>query len=218
MTAPVFESGGLELPGVCLPAIRLGPGETATWCTGGEHGAELAMDNTLGLRRPAPGTAVWFGRDLARLRAAEVLSVLQRISPLNENGSLLGNINICENILLPVLERRAGDMREYERQLDELLAAPPWSGWFPRSQLSLLPHQIDEADHRMAAILRAAMGRPEAVVACNLFSRLERSSRPRVEAAAAWLRGHLPGCAWLLLGCETSLPPGFPGNKLPARP
>lgn len=218
MSAPVFESCGLELPGVCLPALRLDAGGTALWCTGGEHGAEMAMDTALGLRAPPPGAAVWFGRDMAGLRTADVLAVLQRISPLNENGSLLGNINICENILLPRLERRAGDIREAEKQLDDLLSAAPWSGWFPRSHLSLLPHQLDDADHRMVAILRAAMSRPEAVVACNLFARLERQDRPRVEAATAWLHGHLTGCAWLFLACETSLPPGFAGNKLPPRP
>ncbi len=205
----IFQSGGLTLPDGELPPVRLEAGGIALWPTRNDHIAAAATDAILGLTDPPSGAAVWFGQDLATLRTQRILILLQRIAVLSEDGGLLGNINVCENILLPMLERRACDAHILEADLEAVLTTPPWQEWFPRELLTRLPHELDDETRCLAGVLRAAISRPDAIVACNLFARLDPHERPCAEAAIRWLRARLNGCAWLFISAETALPAGF---------
>lgn len=216
MMAPVFRSAGLELRSGKLPPIELEAGGAALWRVRNDHHAGEALDAVLGLSPLPPGGAVWFDRDLAGTSMQQLQKILWRLAPLTANGGLIGNINVCENILLPCMERNVPREHDPLGELEALLAVPPWSGWLTVEQLTALPHTLTDPRRIAVGLLRAYLCRPEAIVAADLFGQVDEHERPWVEEAAAWVRRHLPGCAWLFLLPERALPPGCGETNLPA--
>ncbi|MBE2179956.1 MAG: hypothetical protein IAE97_05755 [Chthoniobacterales bacterium] len=208
MKAPVFQSCGLDLVCGKLPEIRVaGGGDAAVWPVHNDHHAAEALDAVTGLAPVPPNAVVWFGTDFAGLDLERCFGLLRRIAPLTEDGALLGNINVCENILLPSMQRRRGSAPLAE--LEKLVSEPPWSGWLPFESLLFLPHMLDDPRRAFAGLLRAYLCRPEAIVAANIFGKLDARERPALEAAVAWVRGRLPDCSWLFISPESALPRGF---------
>lgn len=206
MSTPVFSSDGLVWEPGRMPPVVVEGNHVQHWPTPGGHIAELALDAVMGLAPAGPRGAIWFGEDFATLRPPERLRVLSRLAPLTRHGDLLANINLCENILLTLLERRAASAAELEHRLAGLLGAPPWDRWFPAPTLGRLPHQLDEAQRFLAGVLRAAISEPEAIVVCHPFARLEPAERRTAEDALVWLRTRLPACPWLFITPESGLP------------
>lgn len=213
MMPPVFQSCGLDLPSGKLPAIRVeGEGGAAVWPVHNDHHAAEALDAVMGLVRTPPGAVVWFGTDLAGLTTDKWTALVRRVAPLTEDGGLLGNINVCENILLPQLERRFG--RDSLAELEKLVSEPPWSAWLPAELLTRLPHTVDDPCRAFAGLLRAYLCRPEAIVAANIFGKLDTRERPSLEAAVVWVRERLPDCSWIFISPERALPHGFGESNL----
>lgn len=217
MKSPVFRSTGFYLGSGALPSVELSAGGVALWPVQNDHHAREALDAVLGLIQLPPGAAVWFDRDLAGTTIEQLRMILWRVAPLGADGGLIGNINVCENILLPCMERGVEKRGDPLGELEALLAEPPWSGWLAVDQLTSLPHTLTDPCRIAAGLLRAYLCRPEAIVAADLFGRLDGRERPAMEEAVAWVRRQLPGCAWLFLLPERALPPGCDETNLPAK-
>lgn len=216
MIAPVFHSEGLDLPSGILPPLALPPAGVALWQVRNDHHAREALDAVFGLSRVPSGGVVWFGRDLAGTSMGEILPVLRRLAPVPANGGLIGNINVCENILLPCMERTLVRDTDPVAELEALLAMPPWSGLLTVDNLTALPHSLTDPSHVAAGLLRAYLCRPDTIVAADIFGLLDKHERQGIELAVAWMRRNLPACAWLFLLPERSLPRGFDETNLPS--
>jgi hypothetical protein len=214
MSAGVFQSAGLSLRSGALPPIRMAAGRAVLWRVRNDHHAHEALDAVTGLVRAERGAVVWFGEETADMSMKALMGLLHRLAPLSEDGGLIGNINLCENILLPRVERHAHAVGDPLGELEGLLSSAPWSAWLAASDLTALPHRLSDPRRALAGLLRAYLCRPEAIVAANIFGRLDEHERPPVEQAAAWVRRQLPDCAWLFLSPERSLPPGFEESNL----
>jgi hypothetical protein len=214
MKDAVFQSGGLALGPLRYPPLTIAAGGAAGWTTYDQQSSNSIMETVLGLRPPPPGGAVWFGRDLAGEHPADVLRILRRLAPLSAGGGLIGNLNLGDNILLPVDDRRPAGRDQAVATLERLIEQPPWPSWLDAAKLTCLPFQCSPLERVLAAVLRARLLEPEAIVACHVSHLLERDGRRIAADALAWLRSELPGAAWLVLQAESPLPAGFAGNTL----
>lgn len=213
MSVPVFQSDG-ALKGA--PATGLAAGGCALWRMRSNVECLAALDAVTGIVRPPAGAVRWFGRDISALEPREVMATLQCLAPLTAAGGLLGNIRMADNILLPCEARGRGAAGESE--LRDLLSKAPWSGWFPESELRVLPYQTGDLARALAGVLRAWLVHPEAIVACNVWHLLEHGERATLSSALSWVRAGQPGCAWLFIQTESDLPPGFTANNLAQQP
>lgn len=214
MKPPLFQSSGFECGPCRYPALTLPAGGMAGWRTE-DHAASVALfDLVMGLRPPAPGAAVWFGRDLAGLTSDEILGLLRRLAPLTSGGGLIGNLNIGDNIMLPLAERDPSGVESATTDLEKVLDRDPWRDWLPGEQLSLLPFRVTLLERCLAAILRAYLLKPEVIVSCHFFHLLEAEARETATSAVLWLREVRPDSAWLILTTESQLPEAWGGNIL----
>ncbi len=216
MTPPVLASCGLDLAGHRLGPLRLEPGATGVWDVRHDRQALSALQTVLGLDPPPPGAVVWFGHDLASTPAADNLALLRRISVVTVDGGLIGNINACENILLPVLQRGGPEGESAASALEAMTQVAPWNEWFPAVLLGRLPHRLEDGERALAAVLRAALCSPEAVVVCLVRGSLDPREHDLLEAALRWLRGHLAGSTWLWIRSASALPATREEPSLPS--
>ena len=214
MKDPVFQSRGLSDGPLRYPPISLAPGAAAGWMTPDHECSTVMMETVLGLRPPPPGAAVWFGRDLAAEPATRILAILRRLAPLTAAGGLIGNLNLGDNIMLPVADRRPSGCGESVLTLERLIEQEPWTSWMDAGRLTCLPFQCSPVERFLSGVLRARLLEPDAIVCCHPFHLLERGGRDTANAALDWLRRELPRCAWLFLQAESRLPAGFDGNTL----
>ena len=214
----IFQSSGLRAGARNYPAITLAAGEVGGWQGAGRADCAAILDMVTGLS-PAPrGGAVWFGRDLAGETHAGVLQTMRRIAHITSDGGLIGNLRVYENILLPYTQRRLGEERDGLAVLEQLMEESPAGKFLGRDNLRKLPHELDRADLPLVAVLRAALVRPAAVVACDIMRPLEQDARERLAGSLVRLRAALPDAAWLFVQSETALPHGMDGNILPPLP
>jgi hypothetical protein len=157
---------------------------------------------------------VWFGQDLARLTNDEILGLLRRLAPLTSGGGLIGNLNIGDNIMLPVAERDPSGVESATADLEKVLDSAPWKDWLPGEHLSRLPFRVTHLERCLAGILRAYLLKPEAIVSCHFFHLLEAEARQTATSAVLWLREARPESAWLILTAESQLPEAWTGNIL----
>src|SRR5690554_393512 len=87
------------------------PGQQVTVILGGSgSGKTTILKHLLGLYLVDEGRVRIFGRDLASLSEEEQRLLYQQMGVFYQNGALLNNLNVLENIALPLRseERRVG--------------------------------------------------------------------------------------------------------------
>jgi len=214
MKTPLFQSAGLECGRCHYPGLTLTAGGLAGWRTT-DHAASVALfDLIMGLCPPPPGAAVWFGHDLARLTSEETLGLLRRLAPLTSGGGLIGNLNIGDNIMLPLADRNPPAVERAVAELEEILDRDPWRHWLPGETLARLPFQVTHLERCLAGVLRAYLLKPEVIVSCHFFHLLEAEARQTANSAVVWLREARLDAAWLVLTAESQLPEAWTGNIL----
>ncbi len=136
-----------------------------------EQSADL-LDCLAGLRAPARGSALVFGRNLSDLPRDERLQMLTRVGIIPHDGGLLTGLPVWQNILLPVLFRSEPDPAGIAGEFDEAVrfceaASDPDGAW-----MHLLPDYLGQYQRRVAAFLRLMVGHPSICIYENLTGNL----------------------------------------------
>lgn len=214
----VFQSKELMVGEARIPDITLAPGACGGWQIGDADFALEVLDVITGLQPVQSGETCWFGQKLSGLPEAGILRLLSRTMTITANGPLISNLNIRDNVLLPALHRRTDSEAGLLDKFEQLLTGSdlPWpaAANFPL----LLPHQLGGLQHWLAGLLRAVLAVPEIVLCCHYPGDLSLREQADLARGFQWLRGRLPGSAWLFLTGERVLPGGFSGSLAEVAP
>jgi phospholipid/cholesterol/gamma-HCH transport system ATP-binding protein len=108
---------------------------------------------------PESGTATVWGRDVATLSMSEVYDMRQRMGMLFQNGALLTDLNVFENVAFPVREHT--DLTEpliRELVLTKLHAVGLRGAW------NLMPAELSGGMARRVALARAIVMDPDLLI------------------------------------------------------
>jgi cell division transport system ATP-binding protein len=109
--------------------------------------------------RPSRGLISLFGRDLARLKRADLPPLRRRIGVVFQEFRLLDHLSAFDNVALPL--RLAGARpAEYRRDVEELLS---WVGLGAR--LHAKPPTLSGGEQQRVAIARAVVAKPDLLLA-----------------------------------------------------
>ncbi len=108
---------------------------------------------------PARGEVVVFGRDLATLRTAEVYALRRRMGMLFQNGALLTDMDVFENVAFPVREHT--DLPE---TLIRKLVLTKLQAVGLRGAAQLMPAELSGGMARRVALARAIVMDPEVLI------------------------------------------------------
>jgi cell division transport system ATP-binding protein len=108
---------------------------------------------------PSKGRIELFGRDTAMLKSSHVSAVRKRIGIVFQDFRLIQNLNICDNVALPlrIFGAKEAIIRRY---VPELL---DWVGL--GDHLSSFPSSLSGGEQQRVAIARAVIARPNLLLA-----------------------------------------------------
>jgi phospholipid/cholesterol/gamma-HCH transport system ATP-binding protein len=108
---------------------------------------------------PQSGQAFVWGRDVASLKLSEVYAMRQRIGMLFQNGALLTDMNVFENVAFPVREHT--DLTE---SLIRELVLTKLHAVGLRGAANLMPAELSGGMARRVALARAIVMDPELLI------------------------------------------------------
>jgi len=140
-------------------SFTLEPG-SLTFLTGPSGAGKSSLLKLVFLaQRPSRGLISLFGRDLARLKRADLPALRRRIGVVFQEFRLLDHLSAFDNVALPL--RLAGARpAEYRRDVEELLS---WVGLGTRMHAK--PATLSGGEQQRVAIARAVVAKPDLLLA-----------------------------------------------------
>ena len=108
---------------------------------------------------PSKGRIEMFGRDITTLKSSHISAVRKRIGIVFQDFRLIQNLNICDNVALPLRIFGAKDSI-IKRHVPELLE---WVGL--GDHLDSFPTSLSGGEQQRVAIARAVIARPDLLLA-----------------------------------------------------
>lgn len=109
--------------------------------------------------QPSKGQVVVFGKDLAQQSTSEIYALRRRMGMLFQNGALLTDMTVFENVAFPVREHT--DLPE---SLIELLVLTKLEAVGLRGAAQLMPAELSGGMARRVALARAIVMDPEVLI------------------------------------------------------
>jgi putative ABC transport system ATP-binding protein len=166
--------GGNEVRALDGVSLRIPKGAFAV-VTGPSGGGKTTLLALLGaLDRPTSGTVRFEGRDLAALSENGRGRVRGRIGFVFQGSPMIRSLPLWENVTYPLVPRGAGaaERRSLAAGLLDRVGVP--------GRLDALPQELSGGERRRAGIARALSTGPEALLADEPTSELDRDSAASV--------------------------------------
>lgn len=165
----------------------------------------------VGIDRPDAGTARILGDEIAALPPSRAADVLRRVGFHPRSGSLLANLTLRENLLLPLQFHRRLTAAEAHRAAAEALAR------FGLDEApEVRPEEAALPVRRRVALARAVVLDPELLVLDDPLDDLDEDVAAEVVAAlAAWVRERPRGLVVASHLSRTASSLGAPALSLP---
>ena len=154
----IFDGLSMSVPRGSITAI-MGPSGT---------GKTTLLRMITGQLRPDGGTVRFAGQEVARLRRRELFMLRRRMGMLFQNGALLTDLNVFENVAFP--------LREHTRLPDSLVrlvVLPKLQAVGLRGAARLMPAELSGGMARRVAMARAMVMDPEVLLYDEPFSGLD---------------------------------------------
>ncbi|MGB7763120.1 MAG: ATP-binding cassette domain-containing protein [Bryobacteraceae bacterium] len=120
-------------------------------------GKTVLLKTALGLIRPDSGRVLVFGRDLGKMREAQLFDIRSRIGMLFQESALFDSLNIEENVAYPLLNQKSirCPANEVRGRVEQALDFVELGG-----TLEKFPSELSGGMRRRAAIARAVVTGP----------------------------------------------------------
>ncbi len=174
-SAPIIEMNGvavgtlLDLERTVLEEVNWSVSTGEYWVVAGMHGSGKhdLISLTAGLMPPLRGTYRLFGSEMP-LFGEEQLAQRLRLGLVFDNGNLLHQLNVHENVALPLRYHRKLDWHEVEDRVKAMLEL---TGLTPYAEV--MPGTLDHHLHKRAGLARALMLEPEILLVDHPLSGLD---------------------------------------------
>ena len=167
-----------------IPSFNLQTGEVATMFSESEEVQTQFLDTLLGLREPCAGTVTVLGRNLYHEREASRIAVLARIGTVPENGGLISNLPVCENVLLPAAYHHGSTASACESTVVATLQSIGMSDEDAMHLMVQLPDNLTLFEKRLVALLRLRVQEPLLCIYQSLFDDLDHTAAAQLAQLA----------------------------------
>ena len=180
--------------------LELETGMQALCITSDDQELHQLLQLCTGCSLPVQGQVLLNGADTAQLSRQQLLELRRSFGIVTASGSLVANLKLWENIILPLQYAQGHVPETAEQHAVELLAAFGYRG-----NLLSLPGHLSLFERRMAAFIRAAIGSPCLMLYAGCFDNLTADQRTLLLNQAQQLQQALPGLASLYLTTSSTV-------------
>jgi ABC-type transporter Mla maintaining outer membrane lipid asymmetry ATPase subunit MlaF len=142
-----------------------------------------------GLAPPRSGQVWVLGEDLYGLDPERRIAVFSRVGVVPEDGGLIGNLKVWENVLLPSMYHHGRTVTDVEPYVVALFQELYPTQHDLGSMMGKLPDQLTVLERRLVAVARAFLLEPELVIYDFLLAGLDRDAVARLITAAGRFQG-----------------------------
>lgn len=131
-------------------------GLTTVIAGGSGQGKSVTLKLILGLLQPDSGEILVNGRDITRMKLAELNDVRKNFGVLFQGGALLDSMTVYENVALPLKERTRSKGKDIDDKVRQMLSQFDLSGHEEK-----FPAQLSGGMKKRVGLARALMLQPE---------------------------------------------------------
>jgi ABC-type transporter Mla maintaining outer membrane lipid asymmetry ATPase subunit MlaF len=214
----MIECRGVRTEGFDDLTFRAAPGAVTAVITASDDERRELMETLIGLCPPRSGEVLVLGEDVYGHGEAATLRLMERVGVVWSGGGAISNLNVCENITLPLWYHRGMPPGTARDGVRALLAEAGLRDERAREFLLSRPGELAEHELRLLSLVRALLMEPEAVVCESVFEGLAPGF---ADAFARMLDGYRAGrdgrTVLHLSSDEASLAPARPAMTLTQR-
>lgn len=126
-----------------------------------------------------------FDTDLYALGQHERIGLFRRVGAALDDGGLISNLQVWENVLLPAAYHRGRQAADIEADVLGLFQALGYGEEATRRLMACLPDELTTYEKRLAALARAMLMDPDVMAYDFLLSGLGRDEASRLLAQTA---------------------------------
>ncbi|RJQ09134.1 MAG: ABC transporter ATP-binding protein [Bacillota bacterium] len=195
-------SVGPARPAVDGVSLGVAPGETFALVGESGCGKTTVARMAVGLLRPASGRILLEGRDLARMRGRELMTLRRQVQIVFQDpaGALDPRQTVGGAVAEPLLLHRLGGPSWRRRETERLFRQV---GLGPR-EMGRFPHQLSGGQKQRVLIARALSLRPRYIILDEPVSALDVSVRAQILNLLAAIQAEL-GLGYLLISHDLAV-------------
>ncbi len=136
------------------------PRQEITVLIGGSGaGKSVMLKHILGLMVPDGGTVHLFGKSVKDLSERELAAVRSQIGMLFQHSALFDSMNVAENVMFPLVERREASRKDARARMEKVLEDLKIADIADR-----LPSDISNGQQKRVSLARAIISEPKLMV------------------------------------------------------
>jgi phospholipid/cholesterol/gamma-HCH transport system ATP-binding protein len=162
-------------------------GEVLALVGGSGSGKTTLLREMIGLQRPATGQVEVFGRDILRIRGAELAALRRRWGVLFQHGALFSALPVSDNIAFPLRELK----RLRGAEIDRLVLRKLMQVGLQAEDSARLPAELSGGMIKRAALARSLALEPELLLLDEPTAGLDPMASEQFVALIRRLRAEL---------------------------
>lgn len=157
----------------------------------------LLLKLLTGFARLDSGKIYVFEKDLSAISYDELIEARKQMGVVFENGGLISNLKVGENIMLPISYHSPERQYHLEQRMMELLEQTGYD-----EDITILPGPLPLYKKRLAGLVRAMLTEPELIIYDSIFDGLSHDVRDRVRKIVSSFHSEKEGRASLFLASD----------------
>jgi len=164
------------------------------------------IDLSLGIRRPKKGNVFLFEKDIVNMKKSVYYDTMKKVALIWENGGIISNLKVWENIALPLWFHRGIKPESIEGRVIDFFKKFDMDVPFLSDYMARLPGTLPAFDKRLICLIRSILMEPELIIYDDVFIglKMERANRLR-EVADGFHRENPQRTSIYLASTEESL-------------
>lgn len=176
----VLRIDNVEVRGFMPISFELKAGDSIKIGFCSDEDRDVFISLLFGIRKPDKGKVLLFGEDIYSVSEQEYIKIFKRIGVVLESGGLISNLKVGENIILPAIYHRKGNLHDLEKKTEELFSMIGISERRVKELMGRLPATLLQYEKKIAGLFRAILMEPEMMIFISFFDGLSPELRSKL--------------------------------------
>ncbi len=182
--------------------FRIPPGALCKIILHSRHYRKVFLNTMLLLQKPAAGTVFLFGKNGYSISGEKYLKIFQKVGVARDDGGLISNLNIWENITLPALYHRKKRPEDLEDAAIAILSGIGMAGPEMVEFMCRKPGQLPAHERGLAGLVRAMLMEPELIIYDGLFEEMSPEMAGVLKTLTIRFHSEKPGRTSVFIGAD----------------
>lgn len=176
----ILKFDNVQLRGFVPISFELKSGDSAKIISCSNEDRDVFVSLLFGIRKPDSGGVFLFGEDIYSVSESEYIKIFKRIGVVLESGGLISNLKVGENIILPAIYHKRGELHDLEIRTKELFSMIGIPEERVKELMGRLPGTLLQYEKKIVGLFRAILMEPEMMIFISLFDGLSPELRSRL--------------------------------------